>query len=138
MSNNLAEQWANYKPLTWCAIYKDESTLSEYNPDGTKNRYEDIKREELVRFDMINEKGRAIYSLYLRYGQRLIYRRRTLIRVTSEGEKRQLIYLVGWQMTVYTNKGPQNITAINYIFEDGSISLDDSRSNLELLELEEY
>jgi hypothetical protein len=35
-----------------------------------------------------------------------------------------------------TNSGPRNITAINYIHQDGSIALDDSRDNLELLDFE--
>jgi len=117
--------------LKWRAIYDDDAVLEQYNKDGTENKYADINRDKLARFDMLRVKDDfVVLSLYLREGQRLIYRRRSFIR--SDGA-RWKIYIVGWQMTVMTSSGPKNITTINYIYEDGSIALDGARDNLELL-----
>ena len=49
---------------------------------------------------------------------------------------RVIVYLVGWQMNIFTNSGIKNMVVINYIHEDGSIALDGSRNNLQLLEIE--
>lgn len=116
--------------LTWRAFYRDEKYLPQYNEDGTENRYTDIDRYRLVRFDLVNEENKTIYSLYLQQGQRLIFRRRNFIKMNGE---RWLVYLVGWQKTFNDGVRDHNITAINYIHPDGSISLDNARDNLELL-----
>jgi hypothetical protein len=121
--------------LYWVANYEDGNKLEQFSPEGKERRYADIGRDKLTRFDMVEKKtAKAIFSVYLRQGQRLIYRRRSLINMN--GGERVIVYLVGWQMTVMTNSGPRNITAINYIHQDGSIALDDSRDNLELLDFE--
>ena len=120
-------------PLTWKAVYFDGEILPQYNEDGTQNKYKDIERHRLSTFDLIDPQGKTIHRTYIREGQRLIFRRRNFIRLTHQGQEKHTIYLTGWQMTVYTNAGPKNITAINYIYEDGSIGLDDSRNELELL-----
>lgn len=118
--------------LEWRAIYIDGTQLTQYNENGTENKYQDIDRANLVRFDLLKKDTKhTIFSVYLREGQRLIYRRRTLVNM-GNGSK-TLVYLVGWQQTVYTNAGPKNVTAINYVYEDGSIALDGARNNLELL-----
>ena len=122
--------------LTWKAIYEDGESLSQYNEDKTENFYKDIQRQKLVRFDLVNGE-KTVHSLYLREGQRLIFRRRNFIRLSKDKEERHMIYLVGWQMTIITASGQlKNIAAINYIHEDGSIALDNSRDNLELLDFE--
>jgi len=122
------------KNIYWVANYKDGSTLKQFEGD-IENKYQDINRNALVRFDIISN-NKPIYSVYIRDGQQLIYRRRTLIKIGSEKEKRAIIYLVGWQSRVMTLSGPKNITVINYIHEDGSISLDGPRKNLQLLDFE--
>lgn len=112
--------------LTWKALYVGGETLSQYNEDGTENKYRDIERHRLINFDLLDANGKTVHRTFLRDGQRLIYRRRNFIKL-SDKEERHMIYLVGWQMTVITPSGPKNITALNYIYEDGSVALDDAR-----------
>lgn len=117
--------------LVWRAVYKDGKYLPQHNDDGSTNRYSDIDRYRLERFDLLNEDNKPVYSVYIREGQRLIFRKRHFIKVGS-GEKSH-VYLVGWQQTLYDSKGLlKNVTAINYVHEDGSIALDGHRDNLEL------
>lgn len=124
--------------LIWKAVYHDgegnltEECLCQYEDDGKENRYEDIDRFRLGRFDLFNREGKAIYSLYLHFGQRLIFRHRNFLPMGNP-EGRWVVYLVGWQMTVHTSAGNKNITAINYIFPDGTVCLDDERANIELI-----
>jgi len=114
--------------LTWTAAYKDGTVLHQYNGDGTENRYEDIDRYRLFRFDLLRG-GEIVYSVYLHSSQRLIFRRRNFI---PQGGERWVVYLVGWQMNV---EG-KNVTAINYIYPNGKIDLDNSRSDIQIREQE--
>lgn len=125
--------------LYWKAVYQKDGELdeneflSQFKEDGTENKYADIDRWRLGRFDLIrHEDNKAVYSVYLHSDQRLIWRRRTFKDLHS-GEIKQVMHVVGWVMTIQTPKGPKNVYAFNYIHEDGSISLDDHRENIELL-----
>jgi hypothetical protein len=121
--------------LYWVANYSNGEKLTQFSPEGLERKYADINREILTRFDLINqETKKAVYSLYLREGQQLIFRRRTLIPLS--GGPRVTIYLVGYQMTIMALSGALNLVVINYIHEDGSIALDGARNNLELLDFE--
>lgn len=126
--------------LTWRANYHDnngrptEEGLSQFNNDGSENKYDEIDRLRLGRFDLINEQGKPVYSVYLHTGQRLVYRRRHFVPLN--GGKRSLVHVVGWVETVYTGKGTREIYAFNYIFEDGTMALDDHRGNIALLACE--
>lgn len=114
--------------LTWKAVYGNGEILTQYNEDGTENKYKDILRHELINFDLIDENGKTVYRLFLHENQRLIFRRRNYIRLSNQvGQEKHIVYLIGWQMTVLTMAGERNITAINYIYEDGSVSLDDAK-----------
>ncbi len=128
--------------LKWKANYHgddgklDGSCLNQFDEaTGEEHEYKDIDRFRLARFDMIDEDNKAVFSLYLRKYQRLIYRRRSFIKLS--GEKTH-IYLVGWQQTITTPQGEKNITSICYLHQDGSVALDGHRSNLELLNHERY
>lgn len=124
------------RELNWVAIYEDGSKLEQFS-EGKENKYKDIDRERLVRFDLIERAtNKAVYSLYLQDGQRLIFRRRTLKPLDAK-KPDVVIFLVGWQQTILTNSGPRNITVINYFYPDGSVSLDGARNNLELLKHEQ-
>lgn len=126
----------------WRAIYHDgdgkltSRYLDQYNSDGSENKYSDIDRFLLGRFDLIDRYGNVKTSVYLHENQRLIFRRRNFVPVNNP-DSRWIVYLIGWQMTITTPKGEKNITAINYVFPDGSVALDDSRTGIQLLE-EEY
>lgn len=114
--------------LTWKALYVGGETLSQYNEDGTENKYRDIERHKLINFDLLDVNGKTVHRTFLREGQRLIFRRRNFIRLSDQSEQQKhMIYLVGWQMTLLTMGGPKNVTALNYIYEDGSVALDDAR-----------
>lgn len=123
--------------LNWRAVYDDDTVLNQFEGEGEnrkENKYKDINRERLVRFDMVNPAtGKAHYALYLREGQQLIFRRRTLKKINQPDT---VIFLVGYQQTVMANTGPLNQVVINYIHPDGSIALDGARNNLELLDFE--
>ena len=128
--------------LFWRAVYEDGSFLWQYTEKGKPNKYEDIDRAKLVRFDMFDTKTlQPIHSVYLREGQQLIYRRKTLInfivkfgKVVGKDPKKPkiIIYMTGWKQTIQTNSGPKTIIALNYIHEDGSIALDGPRSDIKL------
>lgn len=113
------------RDLKWKAHYHNGETLSQYNEDGSENGYHDIDRSRLSHF-VLYENEKAVFSVRLHKGQRLIYRRRSFIQGT--GNLVAVVYLVGWQMT---HKG-KNIKAINYIHGDGTVELDDDRNDLNL------
>ncbi len=130
------------RELYWRAIYEDDTELLQYGltKDGKtkENKYPDIDRERLVRFDLLDfNTNKAVFSLWLNAGQQLIYRRRTL-RPVIVTEKRpiQVIWLVGYKHTVLTPAGPKSFIVMNYIYQDGSVALDGARDNLELYPIE--
>lgn len=121
------------KEMYWIANYIDGTKLSQFE-NGIENRYIDIDRNKLNRFDLYDKDTHTpVYALYLRDGQRLIFRRRTLKRI---GQPDIVVFMVGYQMTIMTGSGPKEYTVINYFHPDGSISLDGPRDNLELLSFE--
>lgn len=121
----------------WVANYFDGSKLSQYETKNGKqieNKYPNINREQLERFDLVDyETNKPIFSLWIHEGQQLIYRRRTIRPVIVTPQRPiQIIWLVGYQHKVFTPAGLQSFKVINYIYQDGSIALDNDRSNLEL------
>lgn len=121
------------KELYWIAHYDNGESLKQFE-NGKENKYADINRERLFRFDLLDRAtDKAVYSLYLREGQQLIFRRRTLKQINKPDV---VLFLVGWKMTVMASYGAKEIIAINYIYPDGSIALDGARNNLELLPVE--
>lgn len=112
--------------MQWKAYYKDGSDLSQYNADGSENKYKNIDRESLSHFVLFEGKD-VRFACYLHKDQRLIFRRRTYLR----GDEKAVIYLVGWQMTV----GGRNIKSIAYITPT-HVETDNDRNDLELLNFE--
>ncbi len=120
----------NVRELYWVANYTDGTQLRQFQ-DGKEMKYANIDRDRLIRFDMIDaQTEKAVYSMYLNEGKKLIFRRRTLKQI---GKPDVVIFLVGYQITFMTNVGSKTETVINYFHPDGSISLDGARNNLELL-----
>lgn len=126
------------RELQWRAVYEDKSILNQYEPSGKENKYTDIDRERLVRFDMLDKATqKPVYSVWLNEGQQLIYRRRTIMPIKPTPERPiQVIYLVGYRQTIMTNSGPRNFVVLNYLYEDGSVALDNERDNLQLYPIE--
>lgn len=115
--------------LTWKAIYSDGGSLEQFNAGGPENSYKNIDRTKLSRFELYDQ-DRMVYSLFLREGWRLIFRRRNFISMQKAGEKRWVVYLVGAQ---FTDQAGKNHKFINYIHESGLVELDDDRKDLVVL-----
>jgi len=147
-------------PLTWSAVYGDETVLWECNPGGhILHTYRDINRDALKYFRIyqtsqvlnywkqrqINDVisipiPKVILAIELDKGKRLIWRQRRQLIIRG-AKKLPPIYLAGWQMTfnVITEDGSKvekSIKAINYLYPDGTIVLADRKTDIELREYE--
>ena len=80
--------------LTWQAVYSDK-TINQYNLDGTQNRYDELQREGLTSFNLVDEQGKAVVSIPLGKDKKLFYRMRVSLPFSSRVQER--IYLVGWR-----------------------------------------
>lgn len=117
--------------MKWVAVYNDETFLAQFNSDGSENRYEDIDRNRLTHFAMLNEDNKPILVVEIeRPTQKLIYRRRTFIDLL--GNIKGVVFLVGW----HENIGGKSIKAINYIYPNGKIVLAGAKDDLELVKEE--
>jgi len=115
--------------IYWKAIYKDGTSLCQFEENGTENKYPDIDRYKLTAFEIrkaaVGEQpDRLLFKMFIEPGRRLIYRRRVLERMRfgkAEPElvKREIVYLVGWQATI----GGRNVQDIAYVFPDGHVEL---------------
>ncbi len=108
--------------ITWLAHYDDGSTLPQYAPDGTVNKYADVNRNRLLAFDAW-QADKLLVRVDLRDDsspdigrRRLIWRIRHQLGTNGTHVK---VYLIGWQRTV---KG-RNVQAINYLLADGPVML---------------
>ena len=118
-----------HSSIYWKAVYKDGTSLTQFEEDGKENKYPDINRSKLVAFEIrkagIEDKpDKLLFKLFLDPGRRLIYRRRLLDKMkfgkaNPEFVSREIIYLVGWQATI----GGRNVQDIAYVFEDGHVEL---------------
>lgn len=111
---------------TWEAIYKDGTTLPQYNEKGEKNGYENIDTKKLQAFAINypdpkdNKKKKLHFRLHLEEGQELIYLRRGFIDFSTSTKQvtgKRYFLMVGWQQNV----NGKNIQSINYIYDDGHI-----------------
>lgn len=117
--------------MKWVAVYNDDTFLTQFNEDGSENRYEDIDRNRLTHFAMLNENNKPILVVEIeRPTQKLIFRRRTFIDLV--GKIKGIIFLVGW----HENIGGKSIKAINYIYPNGKIVLAGAKDDLELVKEE--
>lgn len=147
-------------PLTWCAVYQDETTLWECNPEGyILYTYHDIQREALQYFRVYSTEAvlnfwatkkrdpsnpeikppSPIIVIELNAGKRLIWRKRRLLELS--GKAGVPIFLAGWQQTfnVVNEAGEveeKSVKAINYLYPTGVIILADRKDNVELKEWE--
>jgi hypothetical protein len=91
----------------WRAVYTDGKYLDA--KDAEKG-YADIDRTRLASFCLLKE-DTVVFQLSLQPGQRLIWRKRTVI---TPGAGEQVWHLVGWQKTIQG----ENIQCISYIKEE--------------------
>lgn len=129
------------RELYWRAVYNDGTFLMQYemkNGKQIENKYPNINREKLERFDLLDyTTNKVVFALFIHEGWKLIYRRRTLKRFNANQQfPDQVIWLVGYKEDILTNSGIRSRKVINYLYEDGSVALDDERENLELYQIE--
>lgn len=122
--------------MQWVAYYDDGTHLRQYDDAGIESKYADIDRSRLTSFalydggrvDGVDISGNPVVGsyltaskkllhLHLESGQRLIYRRRVEQSVGTEIPN--VCYMIGWQQLI---KG-ENVQAICYVFEDGTIEV---------------
>jgi hypothetical protein len=96
-------------PIQWVAGYSDGTSLTQYNADGTENRYPSIDRSKLKDFSLFRDGVLLIRYHFDHPDQRLIYRRRVFL-MPGEAEPR-VFYLIGWQRNV---KG-ENVQSISLL-----------------------
>lgn len=107
--------------IEWKAIYDDGKSLSQYNENGTENKYTDIDRNRLVQFVLLAD-GIPKIVIHLDNNKRLIYRRRVAAAFSgANAGKQETVHLVGWQ----EKKQGINIQMICFLFEDGHIEIVD-------------
>ena len=115
--------------IFWKAIYEDNTELSQYNVDGSENKYTAIDRSKLSKFLLLEgyidleghwaEKLPKII-LHLDKNKRLICRKRVAVEV-GRRRSEEFIWLVGWQ----ENKEGMNVQMICALFQDGHIEIVD-------------
>lgn len=120
--------------MLWRAIYKDGTTLNQYNSDGKPNGYENIDRTKLDAFEIYEPGGdvksvdgilepvdKPLFRLHLEEGQRLICRllgMKTVFASTGKDvSPDKHIFMVGWQQNI----NGRNVQSITYILPDGTI-----------------
>lgn len=98
--------------FTWEVEYKDGTLFSQIGHNGGKNAYEDIDRDRLAVFRLLDRDiGNTILMMKFEPGQKLIWRRRTdLINDT-------VVHLVGKKQTI-DGKRYDGIVAV---FPNGNI-----------------
>lgn len=129
--------------LTWRAVYKDGKALYERLSDGRKNRYENIDRYRLIRFDILDQDRQRVLSVFPSSERQLVFRRRRFFH-GAPGQDNPLtwtVILVGWHQLV-SLKTPdgqhasKSIKSIAYIYPNKAIDFDDARSDLIIREQE--
>ena len=98
------------------AAYQDGTTVS-YIQNGLPVSADIIDRDSVQTFMLFDTNlKKAIITMHIDPGQKLIYRRRTEIH---PGKDPIICHLVGWRKTV----GSECMQSIAYCFEDGRIEM---------------
>src|ERR1051325_4836747 len=98
--------------ITWLAIYNNDTLLPQINQDGTKNAYEDIDREILRSFSLIQDNRILFRAHFDSDGKKLIWRRRVQ---KIPGEEEFIVHVVG-------KKGQY----VALVFQSGTVGLYDN------------
>lgn len=107
--------------MRWKAVYNDGTFLSQYNEDGSENKYGDIDRLKLVQFQLIAS-DKPLVIVHLDPAKKLIYRRRVAQHVTGfKAGTKEVVYIVGWQ----ENRRGVSFQTVCFLFEDGHVEVVD-------------
>jgi hypothetical protein len=111
------------KQISWVATYTDGSALSQFNADGSENRYPDIDRSRLATFAMYYGDMPLVRYHFDRPNLRLVYRKRVFM---FPGEGAREFYLVGWQIKDKAITEGDNLQSISVIGQlpDGTPSIE--------------
>ena len=99
----------------WNAVYSNGKSLPQFNEDGTENKYRDIDRTRLIRFDLYRN-NTPIVVIHLDAHKKLIYRMR---RAQNNHGYEETVYLAGWQ----EKHAGQNVQMIIFLFDDNHIEI---------------
>jgi len=106
--------------LWWNAAYSDGTSLPQYDGQGRENRYIDIERSKLVRFDvLLGEK--VLVAIHLGPHQKLICRWRHEAPMAGTLVPRRSVLFAGW----HENRDGVNVGVVLVIFPDGHIEVVD-------------
>lgn len=100
----------------WKAVYTD-GELSQFNKDGSENKYVDITREKLIQFRLYRD-NKPLIIIHLDPHKKLIYRIR---RAMNNHGGKESVYLAGWQ----ERKNGKNVQMIMFLFQDNHIEIVD-------------
>jgi hypothetical protein len=105
------------RDFTWRAYYRDGRIVKQHQ-DGKELSYENLERDQVIGFALFEQQTeQQIFKLHLDPDQKLIYRRRTWMRV---GERTEVCHLVGWRRNI----NGESVQAISYVFQsDGRIEM---------------
>jgi hypothetical protein len=114
----------------WRAVYSDGTFLDQVEvKTGLENKYTDIDRSRLVIFALfpVNEREPKVV-LNLKSGQKLVYRRRSLLRMNpgSVIEDNSIIPAIResvWILGFHENRQGVNVQMLAFVFEDGRVEL---------------
>ena len=105
--------------MEWEAVYNDGTSLSQFNEDGSENKYTDIKRGQLSRF-IIYHGAVPLLIVHLDGNKQLIYRRRVAMHLLgSKAGSSDVVILAGWQ----ENRRGVNVQCLCFVFEDGHVEV---------------
>lgn len=110
---------ANMAPsskLIWVARYGDESVFCQYEEDGTCHSVDDINRDGLRGFSLLDKSGNTIFHQVLRPGMRFFYRRRTALQQAGAKTVTRVMHIVGYDIGYDTLVWP--IRTVSFIYED--------------------
>jgi len=98
--------------LHWQAAYEDGTVLNQYNEDATKNSYNDLNRDGLETFSLLDDQDNVIVTVELEPNCVLFWRMRVALH--PSGRTRERVHLVGWRKADGTEE-------INLVLQDGKV-----------------
>lgn len=87
--------------VVWVAVYSDGSQICEYDENGENNSSEDIDRQRLREFKLIDSKSRTVISQEIVSGQCFFYRRRTALQTGRDVV--EVMHMFGWRRLITPN-----------------------------------
>lgn len=101
----------------WRAVYRDGSTLSQFDSDGSEHIYTEIDRSRVAMIQLVKD-GEPVFFMSLQKGQCFFIRQRVAIGL--DGRELRRVWVVGWrQKTGFILK--KMVIKVYFIFADGRV-----------------